>query len=205
VHNAYIADRVCHMSYYTEGYVAVDVSNPAKIVKVAQLDTSATGGAGYTGAWGCYPFQPSGVVYASDRDEGLHVIASLAANRRYGRGTAGSGNATPSIHTFGAAHFLNRSFKLELEGAAPNASASLLVGVAPGITTVLGVDILVDLGQPMLIAAARTDASGKAEVALPTIPPVSTTLYAQWLVLDALAATGVAATRGLEFHVFPTD
>ena len=205
VHNAYMKDRVCHMSYYNEGYVAVDLSDPTKPRKIASFDTIATSGAGFTGAWGCYPFQPSGVIYVSDRTNGLFLIDTLASSGRYGAGTAGAGGASPSIHTFGSAYFSNQNFKIELEDAAPNANVSLLIGAAQGSAMVLGAEVLIDLSKPALIVNARTDAAGKAVVNIPVTGAVRSTLYAQWLVLDGAAHSGVAASRGLEFDVFPRD
>ena len=75
IHNAYIRGDTMYAAWYTEGFVAVDISNPSSPTLKASYDTSPYGpGAGYEGAWGCYPFSPSGVVYISDREEGLHII-----------------------------------------------------------------------------------------------------------------------------------
>lgn len=202
IHNAYLRDRVAHMSYYSEGYRAVDLSDPAKPVQVAFYDTSASTG-GFAGDWGCYPFQPSGVIYASDFDNGLLVIDTPAATRLYGSATAGAGGTAPQIHTFGCAYRGNGKFAFELEGAAPQAAAALLIGVAQGSSTVAGAQVQVDLTQAFGVAPVRTDASGKARVALPIAPDAKpVTLYAQWVVADAQAPGGFAASRGMEFEVF---
>lgn len=205
VHNAYMKDRICHMSYYTEGYVAVDLSDPTKPRKLASFDTTALVGGSFSGAWGCYPFQPSGVIYVSDRTNGLHVVDSLASSGRYGSGTAGTGGEAPSIYSFGAAYFSNQNFKIELEHAAPNANVSLFIGVAPGSTRFAGAEVLVDLSRPVLIVNARTDASGMASINIPVGVANSATLYAQWLILDGGASSGLAASRGMKFDVFPRD
>jgi len=77
-HNPYIRGNVCHVSWYTEGYIAIDISDPSNPVKVGRYDTqpnTESGGiTGFNGAWGCYPFQPSGVIYVSDRQRGLFVV-----------------------------------------------------------------------------------------------------------------------------------
>lgn len=75
VHNAYILGNRVYIAWYTEGFVCADISNPSDIQLVGSYDTSPYGpGTGYHGAWGCYPFSPSGVVYISDIEEGFHVL-----------------------------------------------------------------------------------------------------------------------------------
>ena len=74
-HNAFIIGNYAYISWYTEGLVVVDMSDSSDLKKHASYDTSPYApGSGYEGAWGCYPFSPSGVVYISDRGEGLHIL-----------------------------------------------------------------------------------------------------------------------------------
>jgi choice-of-anchor B domain-containing protein len=78
-HNPFIKDDVCHVSWYTEGYIALDISDPYNPVKLGRFDTQpgtpAGGISGFDGAWGCYPFSPSGAIYISDRQRGLFVVS----------------------------------------------------------------------------------------------------------------------------------
>ncbi len=75
VHNAFIIGDKVFASWYTEGFVCADISDPSNINFLASYDTSSYGsGSGYHGAWGCYPFSPSGVVYISDIEEGFHIL-----------------------------------------------------------------------------------------------------------------------------------
>ena len=202
VHNAYVRDRVCHMSYYSEGYQAVDLSDPRVPVFLASYDTSSEVG-GFNGAWGCYPFQPSGVIYVSDIDEGLYLLRSKAAARRYGSGTPGRGGHAPAIHSFGSAFQGNELFALELEGAPAGASAELTLSTAAADLLVGGVRVLVSVDAQIGIYPATTDASGRARIPLPvdgTLPAGK--LFAQWIVTDGAAPGGLASTRGLEFEVY---
>lgn len=74
-HNAFFVGDMIYVSWYTEGLIVVDASDPANLKKHASYDTSAYGpGAGYHGAWGVYPFQPSGNIYISDMEEGFHIL-----------------------------------------------------------------------------------------------------------------------------------
>lgn len=79
-HNSYIIGNVAHTAWYTEGYQAVDFSDPATPVVVASYDTFPGPSGGYSGAWGCFPFLPSGNVYISDRSTGLYVLRPHLTN-----------------------------------------------------------------------------------------------------------------------------
>jgi choice-of-anchor B domain-containing protein len=74
-HNAFIIGDKAYVSWYTEGFICLDISDPNNIKKFASYDTSPyAAGSGYHGAWGCYPFSPSGVVYISDIEEGFYIL-----------------------------------------------------------------------------------------------------------------------------------
>ncbi|MCA8951739.1 MAG: choice-of-anchor B family protein [Planctomycetes bacterium] len=73
-HNAYLIGDLCHVSWYSLGYRCIDVSDPNNPVEVASYDTYPGTTSSYDGAWGCYPFLPSGNVLISDRSTGLYVV-----------------------------------------------------------------------------------------------------------------------------------
>ncbi len=52
----------------------VDAAFPEQMVKIGQYDTSPLEGPGFDASWGAYPFLPSGLILATDRDEGLFVL-----------------------------------------------------------------------------------------------------------------------------------
>jgi choice-of-anchor B domain-containing protein len=79
-HNSYIIGNIAHTAWYTEGYQAVDFSDPTTPVVVASYDTWPGVSGGYNGAWGCFPFLPSGNVYISDRATGLYVLRPHLTN-----------------------------------------------------------------------------------------------------------------------------
>lgn len=74
VHNAYVIGNLVHCSWYTEGYRCIDISNPNAPVEVASYDTWPGATGGFNGAWGCYPFLPSGIVLMSDISTGLYIV-----------------------------------------------------------------------------------------------------------------------------------
>ena len=73
-HNAYIIGNLCHCSWYTEGYRCIDISNPNSPFEVASYDTWPGASGGFNGAWGCYPFLPSGNILMSDISTGLYIV-----------------------------------------------------------------------------------------------------------------------------------
>jgi hypothetical protein len=74
IHNIYVKDHFAHISYYTDGYVVLDVTNPVAPVEHGAYDTYAGPDNIFDGAWGVYPFAPSGRVYVSDISTGLYVL-----------------------------------------------------------------------------------------------------------------------------------
>lgn len=203
-HNAFVRDRVIHVGYYSEGYQTLDISDPNNPKLQGFYDTSAST-SGFSGAWGCYPFQPSGVIYISDRSNGLHILESKTTTALYGDGKPGGNGKVPSIHTFGAPFIGNSDFALEVEDAAPNTTVTLLLGIQ-GSLTVKDLDIHVALGPGVTVLNATTDSNGYAKVALPIpqgFPKV--TLSAQFLVSEAIGQIGLTGSRGLSFELYGTD
>ena len=73
-HNVHVKDDYLFISYYTDGGVIVDASDPENLIEVANYDTEKEMLNGFFGAWGMYPFFESGLVLISDIDHGLFVI-----------------------------------------------------------------------------------------------------------------------------------
>jgi len=73
LHNVFLARGIAEFSAYAEGYVAVDVRDPDRPVRLGSYDTWSGASGGYNGAWGLYP-QPSGIVYLSNIEDGLWVL-----------------------------------------------------------------------------------------------------------------------------------
>lgn len=74
IHNTYWLNGYVVQSYYTEGVSIYDVHDPTNIVEVGRFDTSPLTGDGFDGAWGVYPFLPSGRLLVSDIQEGLFIL-----------------------------------------------------------------------------------------------------------------------------------
>jgi choice-of-anchor B domain-containing protein len=76
IHNLYIVGNYAHISYYTSGYLVLDITNPLNPQIAGQYDTyPQNNGGSYNGAWGVYPFLPSGITIISDINTGLYVLS----------------------------------------------------------------------------------------------------------------------------------
>lgn len=72
-HNVHYYNGYLVISYYADGVKIVDASRPWNLIEVAAYDTSPNSGAG-NGCWGAFPYLNSGLVLASDMEEGLFVL-----------------------------------------------------------------------------------------------------------------------------------
>ncbi|MFN6039302.1 MAG: choice-of-anchor B family protein [Bacteroidota bacterium] len=75
VHNTHILNNWAVTSWYRDGVTIVDITRPHNMVEVGRYDTYAGSGNGFDGAWGVYPFLPSGTMVVSNIDEGLFVLS----------------------------------------------------------------------------------------------------------------------------------
>lgn len=73
-HNVQFIDDYLSISHYTDGLRVVDASDPANLVEVANYDTWPGADGGFNGAWGAFPYLPSGHTLVSDRQTGLYVV-----------------------------------------------------------------------------------------------------------------------------------
>lgn len=92
VHNTHILDNWAVTSWYRDGFTIVDVTRPHNLVTVGYYDTYNGSGNGFDGAWGVYPYLPSGTIVVSNINEGLFVI-----NPTYVRACYLEGNVTDSL------------------------------------------------------------------------------------------------------------
>ncbi|MCU0331805.1 MAG: choice-of-anchor B family protein [Ignavibacteriaceae bacterium] len=74
IHNIFILGDYAHISYYKDGYVVLDISDPTNPQFAGQYDTyPGSGGGTYNGAWGVDPYLPSGNTIVSDMSTGLYI------------------------------------------------------------------------------------------------------------------------------------
>lgn len=73
-HNVHVKDDYLFISYYTDGGIIVDASRPDNLIEVGDYDTYPGANGNFHGAWGLYPFLPSGNILISDIETGLWVV-----------------------------------------------------------------------------------------------------------------------------------
>ena len=73
-HNVHVWNDYLIISYYTDGCILVDAAMPDNLVEIGNFDTFIPASTGFSGAWGAYPYLPSGLVLVSDIGNGLYVL-----------------------------------------------------------------------------------------------------------------------------------
>ncbi len=73
-HNVIAKDGFLIISYYKDGLMVIDATNPDILVETAHYDTSPLSGEGLQGCWGVHADLPSGVLLAADHEEGLLIL-----------------------------------------------------------------------------------------------------------------------------------
>lgn len=76
-HNGFTKGNYYYMSNYARGLTVIDVSDPANMREVGFFDTFAVpsqNDARFNGAWGTYPYLPSGTILVSDTEYGLWLL-----------------------------------------------------------------------------------------------------------------------------------
>jgi choice-of-anchor B domain-containing protein len=73
-HNVHVKGRYLFTSHYTSGLHIADAGRPDNLIEIGYYDTSPLTGSGFKGAWGAYPFLPSGNILVSDMEAGLFII-----------------------------------------------------------------------------------------------------------------------------------
>lgn len=79
-HNLIVQGDLLYASYYYNGLQVYDISDRVNPKRIMHYPTSSLpNGTSYEGAWGVYPFLPSGNILVSDMQEGLFVIEDVSS------------------------------------------------------------------------------------------------------------------------------
>ena len=97
-HNVHYHEGYLVVSWYTDGVIIIDAHDPENLVKVAQYDTYSGSHGGTNGCWGAYPYLPSGLVLASDRQTGLYVLEPTYVRACYLEGNVTSATDGSNIN-----------------------------------------------------------------------------------------------------------
>jgi choice-of-anchor B domain-containing protein len=73
-HNVHVKDDFLITSYYAAGVVITDASKPESLIQVGHYDTYEGPNNGFDGVWGVFPYFSSGLIVASDIENGLFIF-----------------------------------------------------------------------------------------------------------------------------------
>ncbi|OKY24760.1 choice-of-anchor B family protein [Thalassotalea sp. PP2-459] len=74
-HNGFVRGNRYYMSNYERGLTVLDITDPASPEQVGYFDTfTPSDNASFNGAWGVYPYLPSGNILVSDINSGLFIF-----------------------------------------------------------------------------------------------------------------------------------
>lgn len=80
-HNPVVSCDYLYIAYYYDGLQIYDITDPSDPVRSHYYPTSQIINDGrYKGAWGVYPFLPSGNILVSDMQNGLFIIEAVDPN-----------------------------------------------------------------------------------------------------------------------------
>ena len=80
-HNGYVRGNRYYISNYERGLTILDISDPTAPEQIGFFDTYPDfNSSNFNGAWGVYPFLPSGNIIVSDRQRGLFVLQDNTLN-----------------------------------------------------------------------------------------------------------------------------
>jgi len=78
-HNGFVRGNRYYMSNYERGLTVLDITDPTTPTEVGFFDTyTPSNSASFNGAWGVYPFLPSGNILVSDINSGLYILKDNA-------------------------------------------------------------------------------------------------------------------------------
>jgi choice-of-anchor B domain-containing protein len=190
VHNTHILNNWAVTSWYRDGFVITDVTRPHNLVNVGWYDSYPAGqGNGFDGAWGVFPFFPSGTIVVSNIDEGLFVYSPTYVRACYLEGNVyDSICGTPLSGVTITISSVNVTTTSDISGTfatgTPTPGTYTVTYSKPGYTTVVMNNVVFAPGQVNLFnvymtAPGATTLNGHVEDAtsLTALPAVPVSVY----------------------------
>ena len=85
-HDGFVRGNRYYMSNYSRGLTVLDLTDPTRPTQAGYFDTYPTNDATtFSGAWGAYPFLPSGNLLVSDISGGLYVLGDRTRTSEQGK------------------------------------------------------------------------------------------------------------------------
>ena len=124
-HNTHVDGNFLITSWYRDGTVVHDISNPHNLVQVAYYDSYSGSGDGFDGCWGTYPFLPSDVIISSDINSTSNGTARLLI---YERGFSGACFLEGNVTDGNTGSSISGADVVILNTTMPNSSSTNLTG-----------------------------------------------------------------------------
>jgi choice-of-anchor B domain-containing protein len=176
-HNVFFAGNWLVTSYYRDGVTLTDATRPRNLVGTGRFDTSPFPPAGeFNGCWGVYPYLPSGLLLATDIEEGLFILRPRYRRASYLEGTVrDGGSGLPRL--FAQVEILGteaRPYVTALNGQYRTGTADsglFVVRVtASGCETALFPGVLLEPGQVRELDVSLNCTTATAPVLEPFVP-----------------------------------
>jgi choice-of-anchor B domain-containing protein len=97
IHNVHVLGDFAFAAYYAEGLRVIDITDPTLPVEAGYYDTHPEWVTGFRGAWGCYPYLPSGNILISDIETGLWIFSFDGTYAGRARGLVKDGRSQQPI------------------------------------------------------------------------------------------------------------
>ncbi len=97
-HNVYVNGNYLVTSWYTDGLRIIDATYPDNLVEVGSYDTSPLGTNSFDGDWSADKDLPSGLILASDVQQGLFIFKPTYIQGCYLKGLVSSANDSSLIY-----------------------------------------------------------------------------------------------------------
>jgi choice-of-anchor B domain-containing protein len=163
-HNTFVRGNFLVTAWYRDGLRITDATQPDNLIEVGWYDTSPLSGNGFNGAWGVYPYLPSGNALISDIEGGLFVVTPSYTGAAFLEGVVTDqvsgvplSNATVSISSSTASDLTN-IFGQYATGLGTAGSYTVTVSRAGYVTQTLP-GIVLNLGSTTVLNVALIPAT----------------------------------------------
>ena len=124
-HNTHVDGNFLVTSWYRDGTIVHDISNPNNLVQVAYYDSYNGSGDGFDGCWGTYPFLPSGNIISSEINSSNTQTGKLMI---YDRGFSSACYLEGNVTDGNTGNSISGVTVVILNTTIPNSSSSTLSG-----------------------------------------------------------------------------
>ena len=129
-HNAHVYGNFLVTSYYRDGIVIHDISNPSNMVEVGHYDAYSGGGDGMDGSWGAYPYLPSGLVLSTEINSGPNGEGQLLVlDPEYKRAAFLEGIVKDSLSGIPISNATIRILTYNVISSSTNLSGNYFIGI----------------------------------------------------------------------------